>query len=178
MDTPQYPQFFTATILQWKHLLKDDKCKQIVLNSMKFLVEAKRVTIYSFVIMPNHIHLIWQIHKGDSLSKVQQSFLKYTAQQIKSYLAEKNPTLLEECRVDAADRAYQIWERNPLSIDLFSHPVLMQKLDYIHNNPVQAKWLLAELPEGYRWSSAGFYLTGNYNFGFLQHYAHGYKETG
>lgn len=145
---------------------------------MKFLVEAKRVTIYSFVIMPNHIHLIWQIHKGFSLSKVQQSFLKFTAQQIKSHLAETNPILLEECHVDAADRVYQIWERNPLSIDLFSHPVLMQKLDYIHNNPVQAKWLLAELPESYRWSSARFYLTGTDNFGFLQNYANGSRETG
>ena len=33
-----YPQFFTATILEWKHLLADDKHKDIIINSLKFLV--------------------------------------------------------------------------------------------------------------------------------------------
>ena len=54
-------KFFTATINSWKHLLQPDKYKQLVTESMKFLVEDKRVWIYGFVIMPNHIHLFWRI---------------------------------------------------------------------------------------------------------------------
>ena len=57
----QYPQFFTATILEWKHLLANDTYKDIIISSLKFLVNDGRVIIYGFVIMPNHIHLIWQI---------------------------------------------------------------------------------------------------------------------
>ena len=68
------------------------------------------------------------------------------------------------------DRKYQFWKRDPLAISITSKKALLQKLDYIHNNPVQEKWKLADLPENYRWSSAAFYLTGKDEFGFLTHY--------
>jgi len=78
-----YPQFFTATILEWKHLLSNDVMKDIIVSSLKFLVNEGRVKVYGFVLMPNHIHIIWQIQDGHEKAKVQQSFLKYTAQQMK-----------------------------------------------------------------------------------------------
>jgi hypothetical protein len=37
---------------------------------------------------------------------------------------------------------------------------LRQKLDYIHNNPCTGKWNLADCPENYIHSSAGFYYGG------------------
>ncbi|HKO81559.1 MAG TPA: transposase [Chitinophagaceae bacterium] len=83
------PQFFTATNLEWKKLLKPDKYKDIVVSSMRFLVKNKRVKIFSFVIMENHIHLIWQILPDNDPEAVQRDFLKYTAQRIKKDL-EKN----------------------------------------------------------------------------------------
>ncbi|WP_460551755.1 hypothetical protein [Ferruginibacter profundus] len=36
-----YPQFFTATIIDWKHLLSDNQHKDIIVNSLKFLVTDK-----------------------------------------------------------------------------------------------------------------------------------------
>jgi len=51
------PQFFTATILEWKRLLKPDKYKEIIISSLQFLVENKRVKVNAFVVMDNHIHL-------------------------------------------------------------------------------------------------------------------------
>jgi hypothetical protein len=39
MQREHYIQFFTATILEWKPLLKPDKYKQLVLDSLRFLVE-------------------------------------------------------------------------------------------------------------------------------------------
>ena len=44
-------------------------------------------------------------------------------------------TALENYKVKASDREYQFWERNPLSIDLWSRPVFMQKLNYMHQIP-------------------------------------------
>ncbi|MBY0477268.1 MAG: hypothetical protein K2Q24_06455 [Chitinophagaceae bacterium] len=53
IQTDQHPQFFTATILEWKHLLKEDKYKDIILESLRFLVKEQRVIVNSFVIMSN-----------------------------------------------------------------------------------------------------------------------------
>jgi len=79
----------------------------------------------------------------------------------------KDPLALEQYRVNAKDRMYQFWERNPLSVDLWTPAVFDQKLDYIHSNPLQEKWHLAEFPEDYRYSSAGFYFTGHDEFGLI-----------
>ena len=81
----------------------------------------------------------------------------------------KNPVLLEEFRSSKTDRSYQFWKRDPLAVAISSEDILLQKLDYIHNNPVKEKWQLADLPENYRWSSAGFYMGKVDEFGILTH---------
>ena len=91
--------------------------------------------------MPNHIHLIWQIQDGHEKAKVKQSFLKYTTQQMKFALAQ-NIKELEKYKVKASDRALQFWECNSLGIDLWSRRVFIQKLNYMHNNPIQPHWKL------------------------------------
>jgi putative transposase len=47
-------QFFTATIYQWNHLLPDDNHKNIIVESLKFLVTDNRIELNAFVIMSNH----------------------------------------------------------------------------------------------------------------------------
>ena len=120
--------------------------------------------------MPNHIHLIWQIQDGFKQDRTQMRLLKFTAQQMKFKLQKDDPIGLEQYRVNAKDRIYQIWERNPLSVDLWTEAVFDQKLEYIHNNPVQEKWDLADFPANYRYSSAGFYTTGHDEFGLMTIY--------
>lgn len=164
----EYPQFFTATNLEWKQLLKPDKYKDIVINSMRFLVKKKRVRIFSFIIMDNHIHLIWQMLPDYTADAVQRDFLKYTAQRIQKDLQKNHPAVLQSFKVNARDRKYQFWERNALSVELRRHKVFLQKLRYIHENAVRAG--LCKLPEEYKYSSALFYETGIDNWGFLAHY--------
>ena len=101
------PQFFTATILKWIHLLKEDNYKDIIMQSLKFHVEKNRIILYAFVIMPNHIHLIWQMQQGVKQSDVQRDFLKYTAQNIKFNLLKHDIKMLENFRVNLKDRPYQ-----------------------------------------------------------------------
>jgi putative transposase len=165
-----YIQFFTAINLWWKKLLKPDKYKQIIIDSLAFLVENERVKVYGFVIMPNHIHLIWKINENHKRKDVQRDFLKFTAQQIKQDLEINHPAVLPHFEVNLKDRKYQFWERNPLSVDLYSRKIVYQKLTYIHNNPLQEKWKLAENPEDYWYSSYRFYEFGIDDFGFLTHY--------
>ena len=79
-------------------------------------------------------------------------------------------SLLLQLKVKAADRQQQVWERNSLSTDIWNEKVFIQKLNYIHNNPLQPKWKLAASPEDYKYSSALFYETGKDAFEFLEHY--------
>lgn len=102
----EYPQFYTATILEWKPLLAEDKHKEIIVNSLQFLVTQNRIILHAFVIMSNHIHLIWQPTFAYSLTDIQSSFMKYTAQQLKHSLNENDKTMLEEFKVNKYDRAY------------------------------------------------------------------------
>ena len=164
----EWPQYFTASIRNWLPLLATDKYKNIIIDSLHFMVENKRIELNAFAVMDNHIHLIWQPLPGQSLSSIQLSFMKFTAQQIKFALAIDNPVLLELCKVNKTDREYQIWKRKPLSIELSSEKVFLQKLEYIHYNPVKAD--MCNYPEDYHFSSALFYENGIDHFNILTHY--------
>ncbi|MGZ3757762.1 MAG: transposase [Mucilaginibacter sp.] len=166
-----HPQFFTVTILDWKPLLKEDDYKDIIIKSLLFLKNEGSIVVYAFVIMPNHIHLIWQIQDGFTPDKIQLRFLKFTAQQMKFKLIDTGDARLSHFKVSATDRKYQFWQRNPYSVDLWSLPVITQKINYIHHNPLQDKWQLVQYPEDYKYSSARFYETGVDEFGLLTHYA-------
>ena len=98
-----WPQFYTATIEGWKNLLEKDHYKMVIINSLQFLVKNKQVRISAFVIMSNHIHLIWHAEHGYDLKNVQTSFKKFTSSQfLKLTKAENN----EEYKVSSADRSH------------------------------------------------------------------------
>ena len=65
---------------------------------------------------------------------------------------------------------FQFWKRDPLAIPISNEYILIYKLNYIHNNPIKEKCILAILPEDYRFSSAIFYKYGKDEFGFLIHF--------
>ena len=157
--------YFTATILNWKFLLRNNDYKNIIIGSLKFLAEQNRILLHAFVLIDNHIHLLWHVNHPYLPDDVQRDFLKYTAQMIIKDLRNKDPEQLKEYYVGAKDRKHQIWERNPLTIEIWSEEVLKQKLEYVHMNPVKAG--LCTYPEDYHFSSAAFYLTGTDNFEFI-----------
>lgn len=166
---PEYwPQFYTATINKWQNLLADDKHKDIIVESLRFLVTEKRIELNAFVIMSNHIHLIWQPMFGFTPSDIQASFMKYTAQQLKRSISNDISTLYMY-KVNKYDREYQFWKREALSIELISAAVFEQKINYIHFNPVVAR--LCSNPEDYYYSSARFYYDGTDHFRMLTHYS-------
>ena len=163
-------QFFTATIYDWQHVLTADTYKEIIIESLRYLVKDKRIELNAFVIMSNHIHLIWQPLVGFTPSQIQASFMKYTAQQIKRSLIKNNKSeMLASFKVNKYVREYQIWKREPLSVELISEDLFKQKLEYIHYNPVKAG--LCALPEDYYYSSGKFYQDGTNCFGMLKHYS-------
>ena len=162
--------FFTATVLNWKHILNPDKYKDIIIESFKFLVNKNRVRIFAFVIMPNHYHTVWRINENLEKSDYQRDSMKFTGQTILRDLKSYHKEIHNSMYVGAKDRKYQFWERNPLSVPLYSQKVVEQKINYIHGNPIKPKWNLAAEPQDYKYSSAGFYYTGKDEFGFLENY--------
>ena len=117
------PQFYTATALKWRNLFKPKEHKIILIESLQFLVKEKRMILYGYVIMDNHIHLIWKPTKLYSLKHTQLSFMKFTAQRIKRNLELNHPEVLKKFRVDLKDRTYQFWQRNPLCIELYNKKI-------------------------------------------------------
>lgn len=165
-----HPQFVTITCLNWLPFLRNDVHKEIIIEALQNRIRRNQVRVYAFVIMPNHMHLIWQLHDEIVREDFQRDFLKFTARSLLAFMMMNDDPLFHSTPVIAADRKRQIWERNSLWIDLYTEKVFLQKLKYIHNNPLQGKWRLAELPELYRYSSARFYEEGIDEFQVITHY--------
>jgi putative transposase len=120
--------------------------------------------------MPNHIHLLWKISDDYVRREVQGALLSYTAHAFKKAIKENQRDILKQYYVDDADRVYQFWERDPMVKECFSEPYLIQKLEYIHNNPFQPHWQLAKCTNDYKFCSASFYESGKTDFEWLVHY--------
>ena len=161
-----WPQFYTATIEGWKDLLKENTYKDVIVNSLKHLVENKKIKVNAFVIMNNHVDFIWQAMHGYNLNDLQTSFKKHTSKEfLKLSVDDKNSTQYE---VALPDRKHHFWKRNSLGVELFTESVFIQKLNYIHENPVKAGVCL--YPEDYKYSSPLFYLKGIDDFNFIEYY--------
>ena len=146
-----------------------DCCKRRVIDALAYRIAQRQVKVYGFVIMPNHMHLIWKISDDVNRNDFQRDFLKYTAKGLLAELKANYYDLFLQTKVSASDRAHQVWEKDSMYLDLYSDKFFNQKLDYIHHNPLQPHWNLAAYPEAYLWSSASFYLKGDKRWGFLTH---------
>lgn len=171
MKNDPLPNFFTATINNWQYLLKSDCNKQIIIESLKYLKDKNRLAIYAFVIMPNHIHLIWKEHLNETdKERPKAAFFKFTAHMFQKKLEKEGFDVLKKYYVNTVDRKYNFWMEKPDEFELFTRNMVEQKIDYIHNNPSQTNWNLADEPIEYKYSSARFYETGIDDFNLLSHY--------
>ena len=159
---PDYLYFVTTTAERHVHIFKREPIIRIILDSLHFLRTNGRMNLFAFVIMPNHIHFIGTYSKEHTLSDMMRDFKRHTARQIIRQLkAEEDSQKLELLQSLNQDnrQEYKVWEDGYDARDVFSLTFLEQKLNYLHHNPCQSRWNLAERPEDYLWSSARFYLT-------------------
>lgn len=80
------PSFLTAVCYDFKMLLAEEKHKLIVINSLKYLVDSGQIVTYSYVIMDNHIHIVWHAISDKTNEQLQRSLLKYSADKFKKEL--------------------------------------------------------------------------------------------
>lgn len=159
--------FWTATINNWQHLLQEDKFKEVIIQSLQTLSDRNLIDVFGFVIMPNHIHLIWRSNALNGRETAQGSFLKFTAHTFKKMLSG-NAIGLSKYSIDAQNKKYEFWQRDSLAVHLYSRSVILQKLNYIHLNPLADHWSLAKDPWDYYYSSASFYEMNVRTFSFLK----------
>jgi putative transposase len=143
--------------------------KDVVIKSLEFLVSREKIKVYAFVIMPNHVHLIWRNLQMNGKEYPDESFLKFTGHQFKKKLKYGYP-ILEKFLVNKADRQYQFWQRSALPIEILSREMLEQKLEYLHLNPLQEHWNLVSDPSDYFYSSCSFYERNASGFDWLTDY--------
>jgi len=158
--------FWTATINRWQKLLFSDEYKDVIIQSLEYLSNEGKTDVYAFVIMPNHIHLIWKINDRNGKETTQGSFLKYTAHRFRK-MATRDGNL-GSYRVNSSNKQHEFWQRDSLAIHLYSRDVALQKLKYIHNNPLAEHWKLVKHPCDYKYSSAKYYERDEKNFPFLK----------
>ncbi|MFC4873589.1 transposase [Negadavirga shengliensis] len=162
--------FWTDTVVGWKRLLYKNKYKEIILSSWGELVSRGMIAVYGFVIMPNHLHVVWEMKEPNGKEMPHASFNKFTSHLITGDIKTNHPRTFSALRVNEPDRKVRLWQRDPLAILMDARWKVEQKLKYLHDNPLQKHWNLANRPESYQWSSSAFYGTGVDKFGFLTHY--------
>ena len=158
--------FFTATNLNWMPLLESKTNKNYILDCLNYLTKNDKCRIYAFVIMPNHIHLVLDLISLDKPS-FQRIFLSYTANQCINHLRKTNSIYLDDMKSTQNDRNYHFWERNPFWTHLQSKETLVQKIGYIHLNPVRKSYLKCKKGSDYFYSSARSYADKTSYFSFL-----------
>lgn len=70
------PHFLTMTIVEWIPLFMDKEIVSIILNSLKYIQQERGVTLYAYVVMENHLHMV---ASGISLNKTIKEFKSFTA---------------------------------------------------------------------------------------------------
>lgn len=78
--------FWTDTIKDWKRLLKPDKYKDLIIAQLKDLVNKNLIVVYGFVIMPNHLHFLWEMLAKNGKEMPYASFNKASGHLITSDL--------------------------------------------------------------------------------------------
>ncbi len=146
----------------------DDTYKEIIINSWRYLSEYNKLDVFAFTIMPNHLHAILRAKELNGKETPIGSFLKYTAHSFQKKLMIESPELLTQYHVLKSNKKYEFWQRDPLAIPLFTREVALQKLNYLHRNPLAEHWQLVRNPCDYLYSSARYYERNEKNFDFLK----------
>ena len=158
-DTHLY--FITATLCGWKQLFTEPAYTKIIFSSLAWLRSENRMILYAYVLMPSHIHAIVK-PIGRSIGSLVQNFGSFTAHAILKQLRFENRTeLLDFFHEERRDprHNHSIW-KDIQAKNIYSEDVLQQKLEYIHNNPVDKEWSLCVDRADYLYSSACFYDRG------------------
>lgn len=159
ISEPEGIYFLSFSTIGWVDVFTRKSYRDIVVDSLNFCIKNKGFVVYSWVIMSNHVHLVCKSKTGN-LSGTIRDFKGFTAKQILKSIANDPESRREWMltifgmagRNNASNKYFQLWRHDNHAIEVYSNLVIDQKIDYIHNNPVEAG--IVSKPEDYLYSSA------------------------
>ena len=158
---PAHLYFITTRAIQRAHIFQRDVIKRILIDSLNTGRILGQYALLAYVVMPNHIHLILrclnELHAWPSRGRFQKGHRPSDRPAVRGEGNDPALAFFAAAVPPRLKQRYIVWEHEYQAKNIFSPSFLRQKLDYIHNNPVQPHWRLAKTPELYPWSSARFY---------------------
>ena len=148
--------FVTFTCFNWIPLIEIAKGYDLVYNFFDVL-KANGNEVLGYVIMPNHVHfLVHYTNTKQSLNTNIGNGKRFIGYAIIKRLEEKGEiVLLNQMKeaVTAKDRQrnkiHELWKGTFDIKQCRTEKFILQKLNYIHNNPCSGKWNLCEKPYRY-----------------------------
>lgn len=155
--------FVSFAVVEWLDVFTRAEYKDIIVDSLSFCQKNKGIEIMAWCVMTNHIHLVFRSLK-EKPENVLGDFKRFTSRALVKAIQE-NPKesrkefLLLKFKQAAANTSnvkhHQFWRHDNQPIELWSNAVIAEKVNYIHNNPVEAGFVFRA--EEYKYSSAADY---------------------
>ena len=145
--------FITVVSRNRLPVFKTDQMKGVLCRAIEDARTSAGFLLFAYVIMIDHIHLL--TNKPTTISNVLRVLKGITARRVIDYLKEKNYlTSLSKLEHQGRDRnhKYSLWQTERNVFPIFSEEKFMEKVNYIHQNPVRAGFVARATD--YRWSSA------------------------
>lgn len=148
-------------VVGWLDVFVRNEYKDIFLESVRFCQQNKGLEIHAWCIMSSHVHLVFRSIDGQKPELLIGDLKRFTSRAIVQAIKE-NPTesrkefllnfFLRESSKSSNVKHYQFWRHDDKPVELWSNHVIIQKINYIHQNPVDAG--LVFRAEDYKYSSA------------------------
>jgi putative transposase len=145
--------FITLVTHHRLRVFQTDRMRELLCCAIDEARRSAGVLLFAYVIMLDHLHLITS--RPSSTSNVLRFLKGITARRIIDYLkAGGYESSLAKLRHQQRERKYKysLWQTEQNVWPMFSEGMFLEKVNYIHLNPVRAG--LVEHATDYRWSSA------------------------
>ncbi len=156
--------FITCSCYRRQPLLEDDRIKRLFLSVFDETRKKYGFYVVGYVLMPEHFHLlISDPGKGDpgtALQILKQRVSHEALKIIPPTLSQKKGKNGAPTSPPGSNHAeHQFWQRRFYDFNVWSRPKQIEKLKYMHRNPVRRG--LVTRPEDWPWSSFRHYATGD-----------------
>jgi REP element-mobilizing transposase RayT len=139
--------YLTFTVKNWYYVLDRYGRWDILANSLEWFKKNKKIKLYAFVFMINHLHLL--IKSKDSIGFA-RDFKRFTAKNILKNIRQFEPAMLKIFQNKEGN--FEFWSKTNMPETIETERFFLQKINYIHNNPVKRNYVL-NIEEWY-WTSA------------------------
>jgi putative transposase len=144
--------FVTFCCYHRRLLLTTDASRRIFESALERVRHTFKLQVYGYVVMPEHVHLLLSEPQRDTLADA----LKSLKQGVSRRLIAKTGGPLKPGFGLSGEQHF--WQKRYYDFNVRDYPQFVEKLRYIHRNPVKAG--LCERPEDWEWSSFLHYANG------------------